>query len=84
MESAVFPGAHLCDQIRTNEFFGNQELVYMGFKQLPENIFGKQRSKDKGSVSMKSSLLPFPLGHQVHIPTVRPGTRLNYAQRHKE
>jgi len=27
----------------------------MGFKQLAENIFGKQRSGDKGSVSMKSS-----------------------------
>ena len=39
MESAVSPGAHLCNQIGTDELFANEEPVYMGFKQLAENIF---------------------------------------------
>jgi|GEM_PF-6704979 len=55
VESAVSPTAHLCDQVATDQFFGNQQFVNMSFKQLAQNIFSYQSGSNKRSVRAKTS-----------------------------
>lgn len=48
MKSTVPPAAHFTDEFATDETFGNQKLVNVGFKQFAEDVSLKQRSRQKG------------------------------------